>query len=108
MDTIKSLVKKWREQASSPVTECEYTVLLPLYDAAKIEALTKLFPGKTKEQIITELLSAALSELEESFPYIKGEKIIAQDEFGDPVYEDAGLTSAFIELTNRYVNTLCK
>lgn len=108
MTKIKSLVSTWQEQAGSPVTDCEYTVSLPVYAAAKIEALVKMFPGKTKDQIITELLSAALDELEEAFPYVKGNKVIAQDELGDPVYEDAGLTSAFIDLTNRYVTELSK
>lgn len=106
MTKIKSLVSNWQEQASSPVTDFEYTVSLPMFAAAKIEALAKMFPGKTKQQIITELLSAALDELEEAFPYVKGDKVIARDEFGDPVYEDAGLTSNFIELTNKYLNKL--
>lgn len=105
---IKSLVTKWQEQDSSPVTDCEYTVFLPLYAAAKIEALAKMFPGKTKQQIITELLSAALDELEEAFPYVRGKKVIARDEFGDPIFEDTGLTSDFIELTNKYTNKLKK
>ena len=102
MTTIKMLVEKWRENAGTPLTDHEYSVLLPMYDAAKIEALAEMFPGKTKQQIITELLSAGLDELEEAFPYIKGEKVIGQDEYGDPIYNDEGLTSTFLELTNKY------
>jgi hypothetical protein len=105
---IKSLIEQWQESASSPVTDCEYAVPLPLYTAVKIEALAELFPGKTKQQIITELLCAALDELEEAFPYVKGNKIIAHDEVGDPVYEDVGLTSAFIKLSEQHLNKLGK
>jgi hypothetical protein len=90
------------------VTDCEISVFLPLYDAARIEALNEMFPEKTTQQIITELLSAALDEAEEAFPYVKGEKVIAQDEFGDPLYEDTGLTSSFIRLTNQHMEKIRK
>lgn len=102
------MIKKWQEDSSSPVTDCQYAVFLPLYDAARIEALNDMFPEKTKEQIITELLSAALDEAEEAFPYVKGKTVIAQDEFGDPMYEDTGQTSNFIRLTNHYMDKIKK
>ena len=37
---------------------------------------------------------------------MQGEKVIAEDEFGDPIYEDAGLTPRFIELTRKYQEQL--
>lgn len=102
MTTIKLLVEKWCENDGTPLTDYEYPVALPMYDAAKVEALAEMFPGKTTQQIITELLSAALDELEAVFPYVKGEKVIGQDEFGDPRYNDAGLTTTFLELTSKH------
>jgi ssRNA-specific RNase YbeY (16S rRNA maturation enzyme) len=108
MMKIKSLIQKWQNDSSSPVADYEVSVFLTLYDAARVEALKEMFPEKTKQQIITELLSAALDEAEEAFPYVKGEKVIAQDEFGDPMYEDTGQTSTFINLTNQYMNQIKK
>jgi hypothetical protein len=108
MTTIKSLIDNWQENASSPLTDKEYTVALPVHDAAKIEALAEMFPGKTRNQIITELLSAALDELEAAFPYQKGDKEIGQDEFGDPRYNDTGLTSTLIELTHKHLDSLTR
>lgn len=108
MMKIKSLIQKWQNDSSSPITDYEISVFLPLYDAARLEALKEMFQEKTKQQIITELLSAALDEAEEAFPYVKGEKIIAQDEFGDPLYEDAGHTTTFIKLTNQYMYQMKK
>jgi len=35
------------------------------------------------------LIGAALEELEASFPYIKGQQVIATDEEGDPLYEES-------------------
>lgn len=108
MIDIKSLIHKWQETSSSPVTGYNYSVKLSLYDAARIEALSEMFPEKTREQIITELLSAALDEVQASFPYVKGKKVIAHDEFGDPVYEDAGLTSIFLKLTRSHLENIEK
>ena len=67
-----------------------------------------MFPGKTKNQIITELLGAALDELEEALPYQTGDKVIGQDELGDPRFNDAGLTSTLIELANKHLESLTK
>ena len=33
-------------------------------------------------------------------------KVIAENEFGDPVYEDTGLTHRFIEITRKYQRQL--
>ena len=103
MTKVRSLIRNWQENASSPLTDYEYSVSLPLYNAAKIEALAEMFPSKTKQQIITELLSAALDELEEALPYVTGDKVIGQDEWGDPIYSDEGFTPTLISLTNKYL-----
>ena len=65
-----------------------------------------MFPGVSREQILTDLLGSALDELAESMPYVAGEKIISEDEFGDPVFEDAGETPRFIELTRKHLARL--
>lgn len=54
-----------------------------------------IYPGRTREQIIVDLLAVALQYLEETMPCVPGERIIARDEFGDPVYEDVGFTPRF-------------
>jgi hypothetical protein len=48
------------------------------------------------------LLSAALDEIETSFPYIAGAKVISNDEMGDPLFEDIGPTPKFIDLSKKY------
>ena len=106
MKDIKEILQAWKENASMPVSKDKITIHLSLYDIAKIEALAELFPGRTKEQIIGELLSAALNEIEESLPYVKGSRVIAEDEFGDPIYEDIGITPAFEAATHRHYKDL--
>jgi hypothetical protein len=99
---FKELLDTWRQDAAGARTVTEYAVRLPVDDAARVHALADLFPGRTREQIITDLLGAALQEVAIAMPYVPGKKVISTDEQGDPVYEDAGPTPRFAELTRKY------
>lgn len=103
---IRELVSQWQASASEPRTDTSYEVRLPVYDAAKIEALAEMFPGLTRERIITDLLACALDELASSFSYQPGEEVSGYDDLGDPMYADAGLTPRFQALTKRYAEQL--
>jgi hypothetical protein len=99
---FKALLDSWQDAAGGPRTAQEYAVRLPVDDAARLHALAEMFPGRTPEQLITELLGAALQEIAACMPYVPGQKVIANDEQGDPLYEDVGLTPRLEELTRRY------
>ena len=99
--SFKDLLESWRENAAQPRTATEYAVRLALDDAARLAALAEMFPGRTPEQLITDLLGSALQEIETSMPYIAGKKVISSDEQGDPIYEDVGLTPRFVDLTRK-------
>jgi hypothetical protein len=98
---FKQLLENWQQSATGERTAVEYAVRLPLDDAARLHALVEMFPARTREQLITDLLSAALQEVAAAMPYVPGDKVISTDEQGDPVYEDAGPTPRFMELTRR-------
>ncbi len=100
---LQELIKHWQETAAIQLAAHDYTVRLPVYDAARIAALAALYPGRTEQQIITELLSSALEELGQAMPYQQGTKVIGEDECGDPIYEDVGLTPRFLALTQHYL-----
>jgi hypothetical protein len=99
--SFKKLLDNWREPAAAPRTVTQYAVRLPVDDAAQLQALTEMFPGRTTEQLITDLLGVALKEIATAMPYVAGQKVISTDEQGDPVYEDIGPTPRFMELTRR-------
>ena len=99
---INELVAQWQAQAGEPRTDATYEVRLPVFDAAKIEALCEMFPGLTRERILTDLLACALDDLARSFSYEPSEEVAGYDELGDPMYADAGLTPRFQALTQRY------
>ncbi len=100
--SFKKLLQTWGETTAAPRTAAEYAVRLPVDDAAQLQALADMFPGRTREQLITDLLGAALQEVATAMPYIAGQKVISTDEQGDPVYEDIGPTPRFIELTRKH------
>jgi len=98
---IKELLDAWQQHAAAPMSVTDFAVRLPIDEAARLEALVQLFPGRTREQLIAELLGAALQEVAASMPYVRGKKVISTDDQGDPIYEDVGLTPRFIELAKR-------
>ncbi len=103
---IRDLSKYWEQRGAGKMAAREFTVKLPLHDAARIMALADMYPARTETQIITDLLGAALDELVEAFPYEKGERIIAKDDYNDPIYEDAGLTPVFLDKTKAFLRQL--
>jgi hypothetical protein len=104
--SFKELLDSWRTTAAAPRTAKSYAVRLPVDDAARLGALAEMFPGRSAEQLITELLGVALKDVAAAMPYVAGTRVISSDEQGDPVYEDVGPTPRFIELTRKHLRAL--
>lgn len=103
---IKDLLKLWEGTRQPQLTAETYAIHLPLEDAAKLHALGEMYPGVAEEDILRDLLAAALAELEAGMPYEAGTRVASEDDFGDPVYEDAGPTPRFLELTRKHKERL--
>lgn len=101
---LKNLIGQWQSSAIGMLTKSTYSVHLSVDDAAKIDALAEMYPKRSKEQLISELVSAALGELEINFPYVQGAKVVARDEMGDAIYEDIGPTPLYISLTRKHLD----
>lgn len=104
--SFKELLDSWREHAAAPRTAKAYSVRLPMDDAARLGALADMFPGRTPEQLITELLGVALEQVAAAMPYEPGTRVISTDEQGDPVFEDTGPTPRFMELSRKHRRSL--
>jgi len=104
--SFKELLDSWRAGAAAPRAAPRYEVRLPVDDAARLAALAEMFPGRTPEQLITELLGEALREIAAAMPYVAGKRVISTDEQGDPVYEDVGPTPRFMELARGHLRRL--
>ncbi|SDS79663.1 hypothetical protein SAMN05216421_2214 [Halopseudomonas xinjiangensis] len=103
---IRELTQEWERTAKGRMTHESYQVNLPVEDAARLAALHEMYPKRCVEELITDLLSTALEELEECLPYEPGDKVIAVDEMGDPLYDDVGPTPRFLELSRKYLHEL--
>lgn len=102
---IKELLREWEAARAQKSVARSFAVSLPAQDAARIEALAEMY-GLSVQAVVADLLAVALGELERSLPYVKGNKIIAEDEFGDPIFEDAGPTPSFLALTRKHLAAL--
>mgnify|MGYP006195688019 CR=1 FL=1 len=103
---IRELVRHWQENAQGRLTRTPYQIHLDLESAARLAALQEMYPKHHVEELLGELLGAALDELEASLPYVKGSKVVASDEQGDPIYEDIGLTPRFLVLSRKHLQRL--
>lgn len=103
---IRELIQHWEQNASGQLARETYTVRLDLEAAARLNALAEMYPKRSVETLLSELVEAALEDLESSLPYIKGNKVVAVDEQGDPLYEDIGPTPRFLALSRQYLERL--
>ncbi|TWC22148.1 MULTISPECIES: hypothetical protein [unclassified Pseudomonas] len=86
---IRELAQHWEENAKGHLTQTGYTIHLDMEAAARLAAICDMYPKRQPEELLGELIGAALEELEASFPYIKGSQVVATDEEGDPLYEES-------------------
>lgn len=100
---IRELAHHWEDTAKGRLTKSGYEVHLDLEAAARLAAISEMYPKRSPEELLGELIGAALEELEATFPYVKGQHVIATDEEGNPLYEDVGPTPRFLALSRRYL-----
>ena len=103
---IAELIQRWHGEAHTRTAARTYIVRLPLRDAARIEALRVMYPNRSDSQIMADLIRAGLDELEVAMPYVPGKRIIAEDDYGDPIYEDLGPTPQFYSLSHEILRKL--
>ncbi len=65
---FKPLLDRWKKEAAPALTVEHYSIRLPLDDASRLHALAELFPGRKIEDIVTDLLHAALDEIARPCP----------------------------------------
>lgn len=103
---IAELIQRWGQEGRSRTDVRAYSVHLPLRDAARVEALHMMYPGRSDSQLMADLIRAALDELEVAMPYVPGNRVIAEDDYGDPIYEDLGPTPQFYSLSHEILRRL--
>ena len=103
---VAELIHRWSSAGHAPDAVRNYSVQLPLRDAARIEALRIMYRNRNESELMADLIRAALDELEVAMPYVPGEQVIAEDDYGDPIYEDLGPTPRFYSLSHEILRKL--
>lgn len=103
---VRELATEWEQNARGALCQSTHKVHLDMEAEARLAALCEMYPRRHPEELLGELVSAALHDLEESFPYVQGHRVITTDEMGDPVYEDAGPTPRFLSLARKHRDRL--
>lgn len=103
---IHELIQQWERRGVPQLSAKSFSIQLPLREAARLAALEEMFPFKRREELIAELLATALDQIEAALPYVQGERVIAEDEDGNPIFEDVGLTPQFLHLTRKHEEQL--
>jgi hypothetical protein len=101
---IRELAQHWEQTASGRLTKTGYTIHLDVEAAARLAALGEMYPKHHPEELLGELIGAALEELEASFPYVQGTQVISTDEEGNPLYADIGPTPRYLALSRRFLH----
>ncbi len=65
---IRELAQHWEENAKGRLTQTGYTIHLDVEAAARLAAITEMYPKRQPEELLGELIGAALEELERAFP----------------------------------------
>lgn len=103
---LGQLVSYWDQHARGRLASDRVKVRLSDQDNERLEALARQYPLKSREDLVRDLMCAALTELEVCFPYREGTRVVARDEDGFEIYEDAGLTPRFLALSRKYMKQL--
>lgn len=109
----KSLHDLWSTLDNNRFTSKQFSFRLPVHIAAKIEALCNMYPQKNKTQIVSDLLTQSLDELEKSLPYSiakadagtqkDAEEICKQEGYNfSPIHYLHGPRADFRKISNQY------
>ena len=74
---IRELAQHWEQNAAGTLSRTGHVLHLDLESEARLAALIDMYPKRTAEELLGELVAAALEELEASFPYVQGRQVIA-------------------------------
>jgi len=113
-----SLHDIWDSPDNTRLTPKQFSFRLPVHAAAKIAALCEMYPQKSRTQIIADLLTSALDELEINLPMALGDPINGEDERIErdiarfeqrdyvPIFTVGGTRARFRWLSNKHFKEL--
>lgn len=114
---VANLFDSWSSPDNTRLTPKQFSFRLPIHVAAKISALSDMFPQQTRTQIVSDLLTSALDEFEKELPESPGDPVredyafqIAEqlEQSCEPLFFLGGQRGRFRSLANQYFADLEK
>lgn len=96
------LVTVWSAPDNSRLTAKQYSFRLPVHVAAKLAALEEMYPTKSRTQLVGDLLSAALADVEKALPSIEGHSLGHDPDTHEEIFEEVGPRGKYRELSNKH------
>ena len=97
-----TLIAFWSAPDNSRLTSKQYTFRLPTHVAAKLHALGEMYPAKTRTQIVADLLTSALNDIDKGMPAFDGNVLTTLPETGEQIVEQWGPRIEFHALANKH------
>src|SRR5665647_76407 len=110
----------WSGPDNTRLTSKQFSFRFPTHIAAKIAALADLYPQKNRTQIVADLLTSALDDLENNLPQSLGYGLDEQDQYDErriaeysgqeyePIYHLGGARGKFRDVANKHYEELEK
>lgn len=98
----ETLVALWSAPDNTRLTSKQYTFRLPTHVAAKVHALCDMYPAKTRTQIVADLLTSALQNIDQGMAMFEGPVVAKDPDTGEEIYDAHGPRIEFRELANKH------
>ena len=102
------LVTVWSAPDNSRLTAKQYSFRLPVHVAAKLAALEEMYPTKSRTQLVGDLLSAAIADVERGFPFVQGQLIGRLPDTGVEIFDNLGDGPRYQEAATKHYNEIEK
>ena len=100
------LATVWGAPDNSRVTAKQYSFRLPVHVAAKLAALEELYPTRSRTQLVGDLLSAAIADIETTLPSRAGRFVLKDQDTGEDMFEEEGPSATFKKLANKHYQAI--
>ena len=99
----ETLIAFWSAPDNTRLTSKQYTFRLPTHVAAKLHALGDMYPAKTRTQIVADLLTSALKDIDMGMPVSESAEVLhTLPDTGEEIREAWGPRIEFHALANKH------
>ena len=96
------LVTVWSAADNSRLTAKQFSFRLPVHVAAKLAALEAMYPTKSRTQLVGDLMSAAIADVEKEFLSEPGRSIGRDPDTNEEIFDDVGSFARYQSLAKTY------